>query len=106
MRSIGYHQQTSLDIQGLILLPHLATLGLGVGGDIYPTGKSFVLELTDVNSSEDIIGGKLWIGVMLLCGGAWHILIALMEWVMRILRIEVNAILDRRLGYSVFVALG
>jgi photosystem II CP43 chlorophyll apoprotein len=58
-----------------------------------------------VNSLEDIIGGHLWIGLILLGGGAWHILVTPKAWVVKILRIEADAILSYSLGGLVFMAL-
>lgn len=145
--------------QGLILLPHLATLGFGVGtngpivdtqtylaigvihlissavlgaGGIYdaslhqvrlisePTlnpvtifsylvgldcGVWTPIGMASVSSLEDIIGGHLWIGAILLGGGAWHILVAPMNWAVKILRIEADAILSYSLGGLAFMAL-
>ena len=61
--------------------------------------------MASVNSLEDIIGGHLWIGVILLVGGAWHILVAPTKWAVKILRIEADAILSYSLGGLAFMAL-
>jgi photosystem II CP43 chlorophyll apoprotein len=45
-----------------------------------------------VNNLEDIIGGHLWIGAILLGGGAWHILVVPTNWAVKILRIKADAI--------------
>lgn len=36
--------------------------------------------MASVSSLEDIVGGNLWIGFILLIGGAWHILVAPKQW--------------------------
>jgi photosystem II CP43 chlorophyll apoprotein len=61
--------------------------------------------MASVNNLEDIIGGHLWIGAILLGGGAWHILIAPTKWAVKILRIEADAILSYSLGGLAFMAL-
>jgi Photosystem II protein len=61
--------------------------------------------MASVNSLEDIIGGHLWIGVILLGGGAWHILVTPKAWVGKMLRIEANAILSYNLGGLALMAL-
>jgi photosystem II CP43 chlorophyll apoprotein len=61
--------------------------------------------MASVNSLEDIIGGHLWIGVILLGGGAWHILVTPKAWAVKILRIEADAILSYSLGGLAFMAL-
>jgi hypothetical protein len=48
--------------------------------------------MASVNNLEDIIGGHLWIGAILLGGGAWHILVAPTNWAVKMLRIEADAI--------------
>jgi photosystem II CP43 chlorophyll apoprotein len=61
--------------------------------------------MASVNNLEDIIGGHLWIGAILLGGGAWHILVAPMKWVRKIIRIEADALLSYSLGGLAFMAL-
>lgn len=61
--------------------------------------------MASVNSLEDVIGGHLWIGVILLTGGAWHILVAPKKWAIKLLRIEADAILSYSLGGLAFMAL-
>jgi photosystem II CP43 chlorophyll apoprotein len=61
--------------------------------------------MASVNNLEDIIGGHLWIGAILLGGGAWHILVAPTNWAVKILRIESDAILSYSLGGLAFMAL-
>jgi photosystem II CP43 chlorophyll apoprotein len=61
--------------------------------------------MASVNSLEDIIGGHLWIGAILLGGGAWHILVTPTKWAVKMLRIEADAILSYSLGGLAFMAL-
>jgi flavodoxin I len=43
--------------------------------------------MASVSSLEDIIGGHIWIGFILLIGGAWHILVIPKTWATKLLRI-------------------
>jgi hypothetical protein len=43
--------------------------------------------MASVSSLEDIIGGHIWIGFILLIGGAWHILVVSKTWATKLLRI-------------------
>ena len=61
--------------------------------------------MASVSSLEDIIGGHLWIGSILLIGGTWHILVAPKQWATKLLRIEADAILAYSLGGLAFMAL-
>jgi photosystem II CP43 chlorophyll apoprotein len=63
------------------------------------------LGMASVSSLEDIIGGHIWIGVILLIGGAWHILVAPKSWAIGLLKIEADAILSYSLGGLAFMAL-
>ena len=82
--------------QGLILLPHLATLGLGVGAngqivDTYPltifgylvgiTPNGWTLKgMAAVSNLEDVVGGHIWVGAVCILGGIWHIRMAPTQW--------------------------
>jgi photosystem II CP43 chlorophyll apoprotein len=46
------------------------------------------LGLASVDNLEDVIGGHIWIGCILIVGGVWHIIVQPFAWVRRILPIE------------------
>ncbi|MEH2275405.1 MAG: chlorophyll a/b binding light-harvesting protein [Nostoc sp.] len=109
---------------GLILGHHLIILGLGafllvlkatIFGGIYDTNVENVrlisnpnlnpvtifgylvglkdgswtpLGMASVDNLEDVIGGHIWVGFILIAGGAWHILVQPFRWVRRIFPIE------------------
>ncbi|AFZ56610.1 chlorophyll a/b binding light-harvesting protein [Anabaena cylindrica PCC 7122] len=109
---------------GLILGHHLIILGLGAFllvlkamflGGIYDThlqdvrlishptlnpeiifsylvgmknGSWNILGLASVDNLEDVIGGHIWIGCILIIGGIWHIVVTPFSWVRKILPIE------------------
>ena len=63
------------------------------------------LGLAAANNLEDIVGGHLWVAILLIGGGIWHILTPGMVSVFkRIVRVEGEALLSYSLGGVAFMA--
>ena len=102
--------------QGLILLPHLATLGFGIGegGQIVDTYPYFAIGVLHLISSavlgagalfhtfkapaDLLVGGHVYVGVLLIAGGIWHILVPPLKWAKNMLQFSGEAILSYSLG--------
>jgi photosystem II CP43 chlorophyll apoprotein len=56
------------------------------------------LGMAAVDSLEDIIGGHIYIAILLIAGGVWHITVPMMGWAKKILAVEADAILSYSLG--------
>jgi photosystem II CP43 chlorophyll apoprotein len=68
------------------------------------TGSWNPLGLAAVNCLEDVVGGHIYIAAILMLGGVWHILVPMLPWARKILRVEADAILSYSLGGVAFMA--
>ncbi len=71
----------------------------------YLLGASGSEGMAAVNNLEDVIGGHIWIGLICIGGGIWHIVTEPWPWVKRILIFSGEAYLSYSLGAIAYMGI-